>query len=188
MVSFNYDSELPWFVLHTKPKQEHIAAAYLRTFHHVPVFAPRIQFRRIQRNGTLWVTEALFPSYIFAQFDPVQDLLRVRSSNGVTNVVGFGGKPSTLSPYEIEQLRESLGPDEVKVINPELRVGDEVAISYGPMSNLRAVVTALLPARDRVKVLFDFLGRETELEVAPEKLIPRQMHPLAEPPAVKQAE
>jgi transcriptional antiterminator RfaH len=43
--------------------------------------------------------------------------------------------------------------------------GDNVRIAKGAFAGLEAVVTQILPARERVKVLMDFLGRKIEAEV-----------------------
>jgi transcriptional antiterminator RfaH len=43
--------------------------------------------------------------------------------------------------------------------------GDNVWIAQGAFAGLEAVVTQILPAKERVKVLMDFLGRKIEAEV-----------------------
>src|SRR5258705_250702 len=58
-----------WFCLRARSKHEHIAARHLQQMTDVEVFLPRIRFRRKTRQGPAWVTEALFPNYLFARFD-----------------------------------------------------------------------------------------------------------------------
>jgi transcription antitermination factor NusG len=41
----------------------------------------------------------------------------------------------------------------------------------GPFQGLEAVVTHLLPAKERIRVLFDFLGRSVEMEVSTAKVL-----------------
>jgi len=47
-----------------------------------------------------------------------------------------------------------------------------VTITEPPFSGLEAVVTRVLPAKERVKVLLEFLGRPVETEVATHKVLP----------------
>jgi len=59
---------LAWFCVRSQPKHEHIAAARLRESG-LEVFLPRIRFKKHSVRGPVWVTEALFPNYLFARFD-----------------------------------------------------------------------------------------------------------------------
>src|ERR1041385_1328942 len=63
------ESRLPWVLLRSQPKHQHSAAAHLRRHEGIEVLNPRVRFARPTRQGRVWVTEALFPNYIFARFD-----------------------------------------------------------------------------------------------------------------------
>ena len=65
----------------------------------------------------------------------------------------------------IDDLRSRVGSDAVHVIPDEPVPGEKVSISGGPFHDLQALVTHLLPARERVAVLLEFLGRQTMVEV-----------------------
>ena len=67
---------------------------------------------------------------------------------------------------------------DLKVVSLPLAVGDVTQIVAGPMTGLEAVVQQLLPARERVKVLLEFLGRRVEAEVKTTELVTRWVHPL----------
>ncbi|HXO97259.1 MAG TPA: transcription termination/antitermination NusG family protein, partial [Chthoniobacterales bacterium] len=60
-------AESAWYCLRAQPKREHIAAAHLRILQGVTVFCPRIRFQRATQRGLVWVTEAMFPGYLFAR-------------------------------------------------------------------------------------------------------------------------
>ena len=158
------ESALAWFCVRSQLKHEHIAAAHLARFDDVQVFNPRIRFARSTRKGPVWVTESLFPNYLFAQFNWKSSLSKVRYSAGVSHVVHFGNKWPTVPDEVIEELRLTLGADAIHEI-PPVAVGDTVDISGGVFHGLQGVVTRLLPAKERVKVLLDFLGRQTMIEV-----------------------
>jgi hypothetical protein len=46
-----------------------------------------------------------------------------------------------------------------------------VQIAHGPLQGLEVLVTQLLPASERVRVLLEFLGRSLQMEVSKEALI-----------------
>lgn len=160
-----------WFCLRTQPKHEHIAAAHLKKDPQIEVFLPRIRFKRSTRQGPVWFTEALFPNYLFARFDLAACLRKVHHARGVRGVVHFGDRWPVISESVIEELRGSVGIEDLHVIPDEVQTGDPVIISGGVFHQLRAVVTRVMPARQRVAVLLEFLGRQTLTEVASSSVV-----------------
>lgn len=169
---------MPWHCLHTHRKNEHLAATHLRRLLGLEVFAPRLRFRRNTRRGPIWVMEAMFPGYIFSNFDAAEMHRAVRHSPGITTIVHFGDQLATVDDATIEMLRTQVTDDEVRTVSPELTLGTEVEIGEGAMRGFRGVLTAIMPARDRVKVLLDFLGRTIHAEAPIPSLIVRPQHPL----------
>ena len=49
-------------------------------------------------------------------------------------------------------------------------IGDEVRIVSGLFSGGEGKIVRLAPARERIKVLFEILGRETEVEISEEDI------------------
>ncbi len=161
-----------WFCLKARPKHEHIAAGALRQQLGVECFSPRIRFRKATKRGAVWFVEAMFPGYLFARFH-FRDLHRqVQYAPGIMTIVRFGAHVAAIDAATVAALRTASGDEEVVVFDPTLHVGDAVQITEGSFQGLEAVVTQLLPARDRVKVLLDFLGRQVEAEVQSPKLLP----------------
>ena len=126
---------------------------------------PRIRFKRATRRGPVWFTEALFPNYLFVRFDLAACLRRVCHARGVRGVVHFGDRWPIVPDAVIEELRISLGTDPVHVIREELQPGETVQIAGGVFHGLRAVITRVMPSRERVAVLLEFLGRQTAVEL-----------------------
>ena len=62
-------------------------------------------------------------------------------------------------------LRAGVGQDELRVLPEEFSPEDRVQISGGARHGLSAVVTQARPAKERVKVLLNFLGQQTTVEV-----------------------
>ena len=154
-----------WFCLRTHHKHEHIAAAQLAQDPDLAVFLPRIRYQRSTRCGVAWVTEALFQNYLFARFDLATALRRVRHARGVRGVVHFGDRWPTIPQTAIDELRRVMDGAEPRTIESVLQPGDEVEINSGAMRGLQAVVSRVMPAKQRVAVLLDFLGRQTMVEL-----------------------
>jgi transcriptional antiterminator RfaH len=159
-----------WFCLISQRKHEYIAAAQLAEQQAVEVFAPRIRFRRPTRNGPQWSTEALFPSYFFARIGSYS-LRRVQHAPQVRGIVHFGNSWPTVSDQTIEELQKIVGGREIHVIAPSISAGDEVKIIEGTFHGFEAVVTQVMPARQRAAILLDFLGRQIAVEINSEALI-----------------
>jgi transcriptional antiterminator RfaH len=170
-VSMKTDSRLAWFCLRTQPRHEHIAAAHLSKVSGLDAFLPRIRFRRSTRDGPVWFTEALFPSYLFARFNLGAHLRQVHHCQGVRGIVHFGDQWPAVPDTVIDELRAIIPAGQVHVVPDEFRPGDEVVISGGVFHNLRGLVTRILPARQRVAVLLEFLGRQTPVELPGDTLV-----------------
>ena len=160
-----------WFCIRTHLKQEHIAAAQLHQEAGLEVFLPRIRYQRSTRTGSTWMTEALFQNYLFARFDLAFELRHVQHTRGVHSVVHFGDRWPIVSENVIEELRRLMGGRDLQVIEQTLQPGDPVQLVGGAIDGLEAVVTRILPAKQRVAVLLDFLGRQTPLELDRQQLI-----------------
>jgi transcriptional antiterminator RfaH len=160
-----------WFCLRTQPKHEHIAAAHLRDDPEIDIYLPRIRFKRATRRGPVWFTEALFPNYLFARFDLAACLRRVCHARGVHGVVHFGGSWPIVPEAVIAELRATVGADQVHVLRDELQPGESVRIAGGMFHGLQAVVARVMPSRERVAVLLEFLGQQTSVELPGEALI-----------------
>lgn len=160
-----------WFCVRTQSKHEHIAAGHLKKEMGIEVYLPRIRFKRPTRQGPAWFTEALFPSYLFARFDLATCLRRVHHARGVGNVVHFGSRWPSVPDGVIEELRAAVGTEDVHVIPEEFEPGTAVQIAGGAFHGLQAVVTRVMPGRQRVAVLLEFLGRQTLAEVPSASLV-----------------
>ena len=151
-----------WFCLRSQPKHEHIAAGHLRQMEGVEVFNPRIRFPRSTRNGKVTVTEAMFPNYLFARFDWKTSLTRVHYAPGVSGVVHFGIKWPTVPNQAIDELRALIGTQGIHVVSDEIAIGDHVTVTGGVFHGLNAVVTQVMPGKQRVMVLMDFSAAKAQ--------------------------
>jgi transcriptional antiterminator RfaH len=168
------DNDARWFCLKTQPKHEHIAAATLRRRLGLETLAPRIRFRKATQRGSVWFVEAMFPGYLFTRCVYRDTFRSVQVTPGVRGFVRFGDGVAGIESRVISELQKLLVDEETVTFEPELSVGARVKITEGAFHGLEAVITQLLPARERVKVLLNFLGREVEAEVTGPRLLPAQ--------------
>lgn len=151
--------------MRTQPRHEHIAAATLAKQYHFEVFQPRIKFRRSTFRGSIWCDEPLFPSYIFVKFNFYNHLRTVNYAHGVSGVVHFGNFYPQIPEETIQELKRYIGNDHVYEVVNEFVEGEEVLVGDGPFKGLIVVILRPMPGKERVRVLMDFLGRQTEVEM-----------------------
>jgi transcriptional antiterminator RfaH len=113
----------------------------------------------------------MFPGYLFAKFVYSIQHRAVESSHGIRGIVHFGDRLATLPENIVAALQSRVGEEEIVTLDCSLKVGQSVEIIEGPFQGLEVVVTHLLPAKDRIRVLFEFLGRSMEMEVSTAKVL-----------------
>jgi transcriptional antiterminator RfaH len=161
--------ETAWFCVRTRHKYERVAAANLQRLG-LDMFYPRFTARRLVRGKVVRVTESLFPNYILARFAFPSRLDQVRYAFGVKEVVRFGNRWPTVPEALVADLRVHLGGEPADTAE-ELVVGDQVIIAVGVCAGQTATVQAVMPARQRLQVLFDILGRSIRLELPLEQVV-----------------
>jgi len=168
---------MQWFVLKCKTKKEHIAAEHIRRRAELEVFCPRVSFRRKTRRGLVRFIEALFPGYIFVKCDLKEHKRHIQAMEGVIGVVHFGPHTPNLDDALVEELRSQC-PDELRELpDPQFKAGDEVLVAEGPFREFKAIFQHYLPAKQRVQVLLDFLGRSLTIEVPAHTLVKEGYEP-----------
>jgi len=171
--------ELQWFCIKCKPRQESTAKRSILRDIGAEVFCPMLRFERARRSGRVRVTEAMFPGYLFARFNYRNQHRHLGACHGVSHIVKFGGIAAVVGEDIIKALREVVVDEETVEIRTQIEVGSEVQVLQGPFSGIRALVTQVLPAQARVKVLLELLGMEREVEIDESGVLPHIAHPLA---------
>ncbi len=177
------DPDLPkedirWYCVRTKRFNEGVSSRALRSDIGLEVFCPMIRYQRSRQSGKIWVVEALFPNYIFSRFDLPAFARRVSLTRGVLRIVSFGGPPIPVSDEVIAELKAQFPDERTFDIDSEAHPGDEVQVISGPFRGIQALVTRVLPAKQRIAILLDLLGMEREVEVSTDQILPPQKHPL----------
>lgn len=161
-----------WYCVHTQNLREHVAEVNIkRVDPAIETFFPRF---RLNGAGSLKRTETpLFPTYLFARFDPDKHLGRYNSieqAYGVSGVVQFAGEMPTVDERIINLLKKEFPEDGSKLIRKNYQKGDQVIITDGPFKGLNAVVSKEIPAKNRVAVLMEMLSTNHTIQIQPEHI------------------
>ena len=159
-----------WYCARTQPKHEHIAAGNLSARLGLEVFNPRLRMERATRRGVVRIVEPLFPCYIFVRCILEECVDEVRYAYGISTLVHFGRRIPPVPDEVVQDLRQCFDSDQPMAVEDRLQIGSEVTVSAGAFLGSRGVVLRVLPARQRVQILLDFLGRTTMAEVDRETL------------------
>jgi transcriptional antiterminator RfaH len=154
-----------WYCARTQPKHEHIAAANLTRRLELEVFHPRLRLERATRRGVVRVVEPLFPCYIFVRCRLEEGIDAIRYVTGISSLVHFGHKIPVVPDAVIEELRQCFESEEPMAVEDRLVPGAEVTVAEGAFMGSHGIVVRMLPAKQRVQILLDFLGRTTLTEV-----------------------
>jgi len=154
-----------WYCARTQPKHEHIAAASLIRQLGLEVFHPRMRLERATRRGAVRVIEPLFPCYIFVRCAIGEQLNDIRYVRGISSMVHFGLRIPSVPDDVIDELRQCFEAGEPMPIEDRILPGAEVTVVEGAFLGSSGVVLRVLPAKQRVQILLEFLGRSTLAEV-----------------------
>jgi transcriptional antiterminator NusG len=88
----------------------------------------------------------------------------VRNTPGVTGFVGSGNKPTPLRQEEVDKILKRMDAQAPK-IKVSFKIGQKVRIVEGPFEDFMGTVDEIDLERARVKVLVNFFGRETPIEL-----------------------
>jgi len=86
-------------------------------------------------------------------------------TNGISSLVHFGIRIPTVENSTIEELQNCFDNFETMPVLDHISPADEVSVVDGAFAGMNAVVLRVLPARRRVQILLDILGRPTPVEV-----------------------
>ena len=111
------------------------------------------------------VEKKIFPGYVMVDMIVTDESwFVVRNTPNVTGFIGFGVRPTPMSPIEIESIRKRMGVEEPKYMI-EFRQGDLVQITDGALKGFQAKVDEVDPHKGKIKVLVSMFGRETPVSL-----------------------
>ena len=111
------------------------------------------------------VEKRVFPGYILVEMVMDEDSWYVvRNTPGVTGFVGMGNDPTPLRQEEVDQIMERMSSETPRV-KVNFKVGEKVRIISGPFNDFPGTVANIDPDKAKVRVMVNFFGRDTPVEL-----------------------
>ena len=107
----------------------------------------------------------VFPGYVLVNMKMGEESWYVvRNTPGVTGFVGMGDDPIPLRPEEVSQILKRMEA-EAPTIKVTYKTGEMVRIIDGPFNDFRGTVDDIDMDRSKVRVMVNFFGRSTPVEL-----------------------
>ncbi|MFU8827177.1 MAG: transcription termination/antitermination protein NusG [Brevefilum sp.] len=107
----------------------------------------------------------VFPGYVLVNMRMSEESWYVvRNTPGVTGFVGMGNDPIPLRPEEVSQILRRMEA-EAPTIKVTYKPGEKVRIIDGPFNDFPGVVDEIDMDRSKVRVMVNFFGRSTPVEL-----------------------
>ena len=175
-----YRQGMDWFVLRVASNKEGSVRDTLQRKVEIEGLTDRIgrimmptEKTRTLKGGKHKITETkLYPGYIFVEMMlekgriPQDVFFLIKETTGVGDFVGTAGKPTPMSPAEVEKmLFDSKMPDAEPEVKLEFKSGDHVTINEGPFENYEGTIDEVMPDKGMVRVLVTIFGRQAPVEL-----------------------
>lgn len=165
--------ERNWYVIHTYSGYEEQVAENLKQRIEsfgmenqvFDVIVPKEKQIEIRNGKRRTVEKRIFPGYVLVDMIVTDDSWYVvRNTPNVTGFIGFGVRPTPMSPDEIERIKKRMGVEEPKY-KIEFSIGDLVRITDGALKGFEAKVEDIDFDKGKIKVLVNMFGRETPVNL-----------------------
>nr|WP_330218589.1 transcription termination/antitermination protein NusG [Ardenticatena maritima] len=111
------------------------------------------------------VQRRIFPGYVLVQMILDDESWSVvRNTPDVSGFVGMGNRPTPLAEEEVQRILERM-ETKSPTFKINFREGDPVQIVDGPFKDFHGTVDYIDRERGKVRVLVNFFGRETPIEL-----------------------
>jgi transcriptional antiterminator RfaH len=145
-----------WFVVHTKPRDEHRVKIHFEGME-IETLLPLHEDSQLSHGRRVRVLHPLFPNYLFAKLDMERHYYKVKWTRGVNRILGVGNEPAPVSETVIQVLKDRMGDDDTVELLEDLREGDLVQITSGPLKDFVGVFQKGLSSSGRVRILLDLI-------------------------------
>ena len=144
-----------WYAVYTRPKNEKRVADLLerKSIEH---YCPLHKVQKQWSDRKKIIEQPLFTSYVFVRLHRTE-LIPVRETDGVINLVHWLNKPAVIKDEEIDAIRRFLNEHKtVSLEKQKINVNDQVRVSAGPLMMHEGRVVEIL--HKTVKVSLPSLG------------------------------
>ncbi len=129
------------------------------------VVVPTEEEIEVKEGKRRTIERRVFPGYILVNMLLSEESWYVvRNTPGVTGFVGMGNTPTPLRPEEVAQIIKRMEAEAPR-IKVTYKPGERVRIVDGPFNDFRGTVSEIDMERAKVRVMVNFFGRETPVEL-----------------------
>ncbi len=132
---------MEWFALYVKSRHEFVTNNELQK-KGIETFLPLIKRSRQWKDRRKLVDFPLFPGYLFFHIYPANDnFINVLKTCGAVRIVSIEkGRPTPVSPVEINSLKLLIDSGEKFDVYPNLKEGERVRVSKGPLKGAEGIL------------------------------------------------
>ena len=154
-----------WYVIRSKPHRERFVSQQLSR-QGLEVFFPTACVH--PTNPRAARERPYFPGYLFVHLDlDAVGVSRLRWLPAAVGLLEFGGEPAIVPDTLVTQLKRRVASIQAAggLVFADLKKGDPVKITAGPLAGYEAIFDLRLKGSDRVRVLLEMLCRQVRLEL-----------------------
>jgi transcription antitermination factor NusG len=126
-----------WYALYVRSRHEKTVENSLRVKGY-SVFSPSYRTKRKRVDRITEIEVALFPGYVFCEFDS-NKRLPILKTPGVVGVVGRGNRPEPVDDTEIASIRTIALAGRPVQPWPFLRIGQRIRLQAGPLAGTEGI-------------------------------------------------
>ncbi len=154
-----------WYVIHTKPGDEDRVKTNLQN-QEIEIFLPLLETYQYCGGKMVQKIKPLFTNYLFGRLDLDLHYYKVKWTRGVNKILGSGNEPVPISEKVIQAIKERSGKDNLVKLEGELKDGDLVQVTSGPLKSLRGVFQKMISSKGRVKILLSLIGVDVPVQIS----------------------
>lgn len=160
-----------WYAIYTRPREEDRVSRNLAACD-IPTFAPRIKAKRYNQftGSAIYVSQPLFPRYIFARFDASKVLHKIYYTRGVKTVVSFNNVPLEVEKDVIALIQARVGEEGFVRLDEDFRRGDEVTVKNGALQGISGIFNRSTNDASRVMILLNAINYQAAVIVDKEMM------------------
>jgi transcriptional antiterminator RfaH len=162
--SIKYFGSLHWFVIHTKPRDEHRVKSHFEGMG-IETILPLCKSYRSPYDKMCAMLKPLFPNYLFARLDLERHYYKVKWTRGVNRIVGVGNEPTPISEAVIQILKERMGADNTVELLDDLQEGNLVRITSGHLKDFVGILQKGMSSGGRVRILLNLLEKDLPVQI-----------------------
>ena len=154
-----------WFVVHTKPGNEERVKTNLLN-QEIESYLPLMKAHQYSGGKMVARIKPLFPNYLFAKIDVETHYYKVKWTRGVNKILGSGSGLIPIAERVVQAIKEQAGEDNLIELENELKDGDAIQVTSGPLKDLMGIFRKEMSSKGRVKVLLSLIGVEVPVQIS----------------------